>query len=239
MAPSSPFDIAESSADYWKRQLTLEETVNLLYWISLLNSRSYCFCAFAIALILLGKGWVYRSEWYWDRHSFLVEHPQQHILKLRKRINRYFLLVQFNTALQISVAETQEYLSISNPTQSLDSKSFGESLQQLEQHHRVGFILPPLSLDIGLKQWSYEFCFWIFCLSISEALIFLSCWTIVHPSKLAQVACFPPKQPWTFLQNYEKIRHIAEQEQLKFYVVVELFLFFAQFSFLFVHFHSS
>ena len=152
MAPSSPFDIAESSADYWKRQLTLEETVNLLYWISLLNSHSYCFCAFAIMLILLGKGWVYRSEWHWDRHSFLVEHPQQHILKLRKRINGYFLLVQFNTALQISVAETQEYLSISNPTQSLDSKSFGESLQRLEKHHRVGFILPPLSLDFGPKQ---------------------------------------------------------------------------------------
>ena len=132
MASSSPFDMAESSADYWKRQLTLEETVNLLYWISLLNSHSYCFCAFAIMLILLGKGWVYRSEWHWDRRSFLVEHPQQHILKLRKRINGYFLLVQFNTALQISVAETQEYLSISNPTQSLDSKSFGESLQRLE-----------------------------------------------------------------------------------------------------------
>ena len=132
MAFSSSIDNAERSADYWKRQLTLEETVNLLYWISLLNSPSYCFCAFAITLIHLGKGWVYRSEWYWDRHSFLVEHPQQHILKLRKRINGYFLLVQFNTALQISVAETQEYLSISNPTQSLDSKSFGVSLQRLE-----------------------------------------------------------------------------------------------------------
>ena len=31
----------------------------------------------------------------------------------------------------------------------------------------------------------------------------------------------------------------AEKKQLKFHVVVELFLFFAQFSFLFVHFHSS
>ena len=99
-----------------------------------------------------GKGWVCRSEWHWDRRSLFVEHPQQHILKLRKRINGYFLLVQFNTALQISVAEMQEYLSISNPTQSLDSKSFGESLQRLEKHHRVGFILPQLSLDFGLKQ---------------------------------------------------------------------------------------
>ena len=132
MAFSSPFDIAERSADYWKRQLTLEETVNLSCWISLLNRYSFCLCAFAITLILLGKGWVYRSEWHWDRRSFLVEHPQQHILKLRKRINGYFLLVQFNTSLQISVAETQEYLSISNPTQSLDSKSFGELLQRLE-----------------------------------------------------------------------------------------------------------
>ena len=132
MAFSSPFDIAECSADYWKRQLTLEETENIVCWASSLNCRGCCLCAFAIRLILLGKGWVYRSEWHWDRRSFLVEHPQQHILKLRKCINGYFLLVQFNTALQISVAETQEYLSISNPTQSLDSKSFGESLQRLE-----------------------------------------------------------------------------------------------------------
>ena len=150
MAPSSPFDIAESSADYWKRQLTLEETVNLLYWISLLNSHSYCFCAFAIMLILLGKGWVYRSEWHWDRRSFLVEHPQQHILKLRKRINGYFLLVQFNTALQISVAETQEYLSISNPTQSLDSKLFGESLQRLE--NTTGYDLSSRHCPLTLVQ---------------------------------------------------------------------------------------
>ena len=121
MAPSSPFDIAESSADYWKRQLTLEETVNLSCWISLLNSHSYCFCAFAIPLILLGKGWVYRSEWHWDRRSLFVEHPQQHTLKLRKFTLRYlnFLLIQFFTALHISVAETQEYFSISNPTHAL------------------------------------------------------------------------------------------------------------------------
>ena len=140
MGFSSSIDNAERSADYWKRQLTLEETVNRFFWISLLNSCSYCVCVFRITLILLGKGWVNRSEWDRDRHSFLVEHPQQHILKLRKRINRYFLPVQFNTALQISVAETQEYLSNSNPTQSLDSKSFGESLQRLEKHHRVGFM---------------------------------------------------------------------------------------------------
>ena len=119
MAFSSPFDIAERSADYWKRQLTLEETVNLSCWISLLNRHSFCQWAFAITLILMGKGWVYRSEWYWDRRSLFVEHPQQHILKLRKHILRYFLLVQFFTVLQISVTETQEYFSISNPTHSL------------------------------------------------------------------------------------------------------------------------
>ena len=140
MALSSPIDIAERSADYWKRQLTLEETVNLLYWISLLNSHSYCFCAFAIPLILLGKGWVYRSEWHWDRRSLFVEHPQQHTPKLRKHMLRYFVLIQFVTALQISAAETQEYFSFSTRTHSLDSKSFGELLQQLEEHHRVGFI---------------------------------------------------------------------------------------------------
>ena len=119
MAFSSPFDIAERSADYWKRQLTLEETVNLSCWISLLNRYSFCLCAFAITLILLGKGWVYRSEWHWDRRSLFVEHPQQHTPKLRKHMLRYFLLIQFFTALQISVAETQKYFSISNPTHSL------------------------------------------------------------------------------------------------------------------------
>jgi hypothetical protein len=58
-------------------------------------------------------------KWHWDRRSLFVEHPQQHILKLRKHILRYFLLIQFFTALQISVAETQEYFPISNPTHSL------------------------------------------------------------------------------------------------------------------------
>ena len=121
MAFSSPFDIAERSADYWKRQLTLEETVNLSCWIyiSLLNRHSFCQWAFAITLILMGKGWVYRSEWHWDRRSLFVEHPQQQILKLRKHILRYVLPIQFFTALQISVAETQEYFSISNLTHSV------------------------------------------------------------------------------------------------------------------------
>ena len=59
------------------------------------------------------------------------------ILKLQKHINRYFLLVQFDVALQISVAETQEYL-LFLPQHNPGSKSFSESLQQLEKHHRVG-----------------------------------------------------------------------------------------------------
>ena len=120
MAPSSPFDIAEHSADYWKRQLTLEETVIDLYlWISLLNSCSKCLCAFAVTLILLGKGWVYRSEWHSGRRSFFVEHPQQHILKLRSTFSDIFSLFSFCTALQISVAGIQEYFCISNMTHSL------------------------------------------------------------------------------------------------------------------------
>ena len=56
MAFTSSIDNAERSADYWKRQLTLEETVNRFFWISLLNSCSYCVCVFTITLILLGKG---------------------------------------------------------------------------------------------------------------------------------------------------------------------------------------
>jgi len=119
MAFSSPIDFADRSADYWKRQLTLEETEKIVCWASSLNGIGSCLCAFAITLILLGKGWVYGREWHWACRSFLVEHPQQHTLKLRKYILRYFLLIQFFTALQISVAETQEYFSISNLTHSV------------------------------------------------------------------------------------------------------------------------
>ena len=150
MGFSSSIDNAERSADYWKRQLTLEETVNRFFWISLLNSCSYCVCVFTITLILLGKGWVYRREWHSGRHSFLVEHPQQHFLKLRKPMSRYFLLIQLYPALKISEAGFQEHSLISNQTHSLDCKTNGELLQQPEKHHRVGFI----HAAIVLRQWS-------------------------------------------------------------------------------------
>ena len=185
MAFSSPFDIAERSADYWKRQLTLEETGNLSCRISLLNRYSFCQWAFAITLILMGKGWVYRSEWHWDRRSLFVEHPQQHTLKLRKYILRYFLLIQFFTALQISVAETQEYFSISNLTHSVwtvshlvnccDSWKNTTGLDISDRHC-------PLTLV-----WSnevFEVCFWIMA-SVSEALIFYLV-EAFFPSKLAR-----------------------------------------------------
>ena len=108
MAPSSSFVIAACSADYWKRQLTLEETENRLCWISVLNSYVYCLCALEIMLILLGTGGYTEMSGIGTRHSFLVEHPQQHLLKLRVHTIRYFLLIQFNSALQISAAEIQE-----------------------------------------------------------------------------------------------------------------------------------
>jgi len=72
--------------------------------------------------------------------------------------------------------------------------------------------------------------------SASEALIFYLV-EAFFPSKLAQIACLPPKQARKFLELQNAFD--AEKKQLKFHVVVELFLFFAQFSFLFVHFHSS
>ena len=152
MALSSPIDDAERSADYWKRQLTLEETVHLFFWISLLNSCSYCVCVFTITLILLGKGWVYGREWHSGRHSFLVEHPQQRFLKLKKPMFRYFLLIQLYPALKISEAGFQKHLLISNRTHSNSSacKPNGELLQQPEKHHRVGFI----HTAIVLRQWS-------------------------------------------------------------------------------------
>jgi len=150
MAISSSIDYAERSADYWKRQLTLEETETLLFWISLLSSYSYCASVFSIALILLGKGWVYGREWHSGRHSFLVEHPQQHFLKLRKPMPGYFLLIQLRPALKISEAGFQEHFLISNRTHSLDCKTDGELLQQPEKHHRVGCI----HTAIVLRQWS-------------------------------------------------------------------------------------
>ena len=150
MAFSSPIDFADRSADYWKRQLTLEETEKIVCWASSLNGIGSCLCAFAITLILLGKGWVYGREWHSGRHSFIVEHPQQHFLKLRKPMLRYFLLIQLCPALKISEAGFQDQFLISNRTHSFDCKTNGESLQQPEKHHRVGFI----HTAIVLWQWS-------------------------------------------------------------------------------------
>ena len=108
-----------------------------------MNSCSYCVCVFTSTLILLGKGWVYRREWHSGRHSFLVEHPQQHM-------SRYFLLIQLYPALKISEAGFQENFLISNRTHSSDCKTNGELPQQPEKHHRVGFI----HTAIVLRQWS-------------------------------------------------------------------------------------
>ena len=187
----------------------------------------------------MGKGWVYRSEWHWERRSLFVEHPQQHTLKLRKYILRYFLLIQFFTALQISVAETQEYFSISNLTHSVWTVSrlvnccdSWKNTTELDLSDRYC----PL-INFGLKQWSFEFCFWIMA-SASEALIFYLV-EAFFPSKLAQIACLPAKTS-SEISRITKIDSThAEKKQLKFHIVVELFLFLVQFSFLFIHFHSS
>ena len=208
MAFSSSIDNAERSADYWKRQLTLEETVNRFFWISLLNSCSYCVCVFTITLILLGKGWVYRREWHSGRHSFLVEHPQQHFLKLRKPMSRYFLLIQLYPALKISEAGFQEHSLISNQTHSLDCKTNGELLQQPEKHHRVGFI----HTAIVLRQWSEAAK-----LSIFVSLNLPLEGTDICPveadrmQKVAQLACSRQNKLEHFL-SYEKIRHSQKYE---------------------------
>ena len=142
----------------------------------------------------------YRSEWHWDRHSLFVEHPQQHTPKLRKHILRYFLLIQFFTALQISVAETQKYFSISNPTHSLWTVScLVNCCNSWKNTTGLDLFRPPLSLDIGLKQWSFWILFLNYGLSVWGTDI-LSCWSIFFPSKLAQIACLPPKQARTFLE---------------------------------------
>ena len=232
MAFSSPFDIAERSADYWKRQLTLEETVNLSCWISLLNRYSFCLCAFAITLILLGKGWVYRSEWQWDRRSLFVEHPQQHILKLRKHIIRYVFRIQFFTALQISVAETQKYFSISNPTHSLWTVS------------RLVNCCNSWKNTTGLDLFPTAIVPWHW----SEAMKFLNFVSELWPQRLRHwyfillkhiffpfEACADSLSPAKTSSDISRIMKIdsthVEKKQLKFHVVVELFLFLRNFHF--------
>ena len=210
MALSSPIDDAERSADYWKRQLTLEETVHLFFWISLLNSCSYCACVFTITLILLGKGWVYGREWHSGRHSFLVEHPQQHFLKLRKPMLRYFLLIQLCPALKISEAGFQDQFLISNRTHSLDCKTNGELLQQPEKHHRVGFI----HTAIVLRQWSEAAKLSIFVslnLPLKGTDIYPVKADFLSPEKLAKLACSCQNKLEHFL-NYERIRHSQKYE---------------------------
>ena len=192
MALSSPIDIAERSADYWKRQLTLEVTVNLSCWISLLNRYSFCLCAFAITLILLGKGWVYRSEWHWDRRSLFVEHPQQHIPKLRKHMLRYFLLIQFFTALQISVAETQEYFSISNPTHSLwtvsrlvnccNSWKNTTGLDLSDRHCPLTLVWSNEVLNFVSELWPQRLRHWYFIL-LKHFFLFEACADSLSPTK--------------------------------------------------------
>ena len=74
--------------------------------------------------------------------------------------------------------------------------------------------------------------------SASEALIFYLV-EAFFPSKLAQIACLPAKTS-SEISRITKIDSThAEKKQLKFHIVVELFLFLVQFSFLFIHFHSS
>ena len=83
----------------------------------------------------------------------LVEHPKQHFLKLQKPCTVIFDLLSYIQLIQISEAGTQEHFYISNLTHSFDCKSYHESLQQPDLHHRVGFLsIPPLSLDNGLEQ---------------------------------------------------------------------------------------
>ena len=106
------------------------------------------------------------------RHSFLVEHPQQHLLKMRVHTSRYFLLIQFNSALQISAAEIQEYFWFLTERIPWIVSRLVNRCNSWKNTTGLDLSTPPLSLDIGLEQWSFKFCFWIFCLSVSEALIF-------------------------------------------------------------------
>ena len=142
------------------------------------------------------------------RHSFLVEHPQQHFLKLRKPMSRYFLLIQLYPVLKISEAGFQEHSLISNQTHSLGCKTNGELLQQPEKHHRVGFI----HTAIVLRQWSEAAKLSIF-VSLNLPLEGTDICPVeadfLSHAKLAQLAC--SRQNKHFL-SYEKIRHSQKYE---------------------------
>ena len=144
------------------------------------------------------------EEWHWACRSFLVEHPQQHFYKLRKPCAVIFYLLSYVQLIQISEAGTQEHFCISNLAHSFDCKTYGESLQQPDLHHRVGFLsIPPLSLDNGLEQLKLSILFLNFCLE--EALIFCFGQT---KQKACRLACFPPKLAWSFS---EKIQHMCRK----------------------------
>ena len=208
MAFSSPIDFADRSADYWKRQLTLEETEKIVCWASSLNGIGSCLCAFAITLILLGKGWVYGREWHWACRSFLVEHPQQHFYKLRKPCAVIFYLLSYVQLIQISEAGTQEHFCISNLAHSFDCKTYGESLQQPDLHHRVGFLsIPPLSLDNGLEQLKLSILFLNFCLRRGTDILLWS-----NETESLQISLFPAKTSLVIFR--ENSTHVQKIESV-------------------------
>jgi len=208
MAFSSPIDFADRSADYWKRQLTLEETEKIVCWASSLNGIGSCLCAFAITLILLGKGWVYGREWHWACRSFLVEHPQQHFYKLRKPCAVIFYLLSYVQLIQISEAGTQEHFCISNLAHSFDCKTYGESLQQPDLHHRVGFLsIPPLSLDNGLEQLKLSILFLNFLPRRGTDILLWS-----NETESLQISLFPAKTSLVIFR--ENSTHVQKIESV-------------------------
>ena len=208
MAFSSPIDFADRSADYWKRQLTLEETEKIVCWASSLNGIGSCLCAFAITLILLGKGWVYGREWHWACRSFLVEHPQQHFHKLRKPCAVIFYLLSYVQLIQISEAGTQEHFCISNLAHSFDCKTYGESLQQPDLHHRVGFLsIPPLSLDNGLEQLKLSILFLNFLPRRGTDILLWS-----NETESLQISLFPAKTSLVIFR--ENSTHVQKIESV-------------------------
>ena len=67
--------------------------------------------------------------------------------------------------------------------------------------------------------------------SASEALIFYLVEAFFFPSKLAQIACLPAKTSSKFSRITKIDLTNTEKKQLKFHVVVELFLFLVHFHF--------
>ena len=147
-------------------------------------------------------------EWHWACRSFLVKHPQQHFVKLRKPCSVIFSLLSNIQLIQISEAGTQEHVSSSNLAHSIHCKTYGESLQQPDLQHRVRFLsILPLSLDNGLEQLKLLILFLNFCLRRGTDILLWS-----NETESLQISLFPAKTSLVIFR--ENSTHVQKIESV-------------------------